>query len=90
MKAKKQAQLTVRQVDDELLSALRRETRRRGESLNKVTLALLRASLGVGAPRVSHRYADLDHLAGRWSRSEREAFDRRVAQQRGIDAELWK
>ncbi|MBI5511562.1 MAG: antitoxin [Deltaproteobacteria bacterium] len=90
MKAKKKAQLTVRQVDGELLQALRRETRRRGESLNKVTLSLLRGSLGIGSPRTLRRYTDLDHLAGRWSLEERAEFDERLGEHREIDADLWK
>ena len=90
MKAKKHAQLTVRQVDGELLQALRRETRRRGESLNKVTLSLLRSSLGVSSSRVSRSYTDLDHLAGRWSPEECAEFNARLGKQREIDPDLWK
>ena len=43
--------LTVRNLPPEVAEALKREKRRRGESLNQTVIELLSQGLGVGEPR---------------------------------------
>ena len=84
-------QLTVRGVDPQLEFRLKQEAQRRGLSMNRTVLAMLRQTLGLahaeGKPR---EYHDLDHLAGKWSKEEADAFDKTLKEIRRIDPEIWK
>jgi len=80
--------LTVRNVDTQLASALTRETKRRGTSLNQTVLDVLRRGLGLDAsgPRTN----GLEKLAGKWTAEEFEEFEANVAMFEHIDPELWR
>lgn len=87
-------QLTLRDVAPRLRSALEREARRRGLSLNRTALALLAEATGL-AEGVSDRdrptsHHDLDALAGTWDDEEGRSFDQALAEQRRVDPKLWK
>lgn len=85
-------QLTVRGVDRALDESLRQEAERRGLSVNRTVLALLRESFGLaenGSPPATIHH-DLDHLAGTWSEEEYDAFQGALGEQRRIDEELWQ
>ncbi len=87
-------QFTVRGIDDALERRLRGEAKRRGLSLNRTTLDVLRQGLGLRGAAVAAGsrpvpYTDLDHLAGTWSAEEAQAFDRALDDIRRIDRELW-
>ena len=85
-------QLTIRWVDDQLRQALETEAQARGLSLNRCVVVLLRQATGMAA-RTGLRpavYSDLDALAGTWTDAEADAFDALVAEQRTIDAKLWR
>lgn len=84
-------QLTVRGVDRALDESLRQEAERRGLSVNRTVLALLRESFGLvenGSPPTTI-YHDLDHLAGTWSDEEYDVFQGALREQRSIDEEIW-
>lgn len=83
------SQLTVRDVDEPLGDALKREAARRGLSVNRLVLQLLRESLGQEPSPEPRQYTDLDHLAGTWTAAEADEFDRLLAAQREIDDALW-
>lgn len=85
-------QLTVRGVNDDLHRALKKEADRRGTSMNRFVLSLLKEAMGVGNGngRYEILFDDLDHLAGTWSRKEAEVFEQALNQQRAIDKELWQ
>ena len=55
--------ITLRNVPPDLAAALNREKRRRGQSLNRTVIDLLKQGLGVGEPRSN----GLARLAGGWS-----------------------
>ena len=80
--------LTIRNVDRRLATALEREVRRRGESLNETVLELLRRSLGLddGEPRRN----GLEKLAGQWTQAEARDHARSIAPLAAIDPELWR
>jgi len=85
------AQLTVRGVGKKLHDALKLEANRRGMSMNRVVLVLLREALGLSEKKENHDeiFHDLDHLAGTWSDKDAETFMKGVTDQRKIDEALW-
>jgi len=83
-------QLTIRDVDDTLREALRREAQERGLSVNRLVLQLLRESVGLAAPGSRGPYHDLDALAGTWSDEEAAEIEKELAIQRTIDEQLWR
>jgi plasmid stability protein len=80
--------LTVRNVDARLASALTRETKRRGTSLNQTVLDVLRRGLGID--QVTPRTNGLEKLAGTWTAEDLEEFEANVAMFEAIDPELWR
>lgn len=84
------AQLTVREVDERLGEALKREAVARGLSVNRLVLQLLRESVGLASSTQPAAYTDLDHLAGTWSAEEAAEFERLFARQRSVDESLWR
>jgi hypothetical protein len=87
-------QTTVRGIDPALARRLREEARRRGLSLNRTLVLLLRQATGLAQPpeakKPTDRYADLDHLAGTWSAEEAEAFERASEAFERVDQEMWR
>ena len=77
----------MRDVPPDLAEALDEERRRRGDSLNKTVLDLLRQGLGVG-PRA--RSNGLARVAGTWSEDEFREFEQATAAFEQIDEELWR
>ena len=84
------AQLTVRGVDDAMKHALEQEAGRRNTSVNRLVVAILRQALGLAAGPRRAQHHDLDHLAGTWTPKRAKDFDLAVAEQRGIDEDLWR
>jgi len=79
-------QYTLRKIPNSLDTALRQRAREQGKGLNEVTLEALARGAGVSGERGRQR--DLRDIAGTW-KSDR-AFDRALAAQDTIDAELWQ
>lgn len=82
-------QLTVRDVDERLGEALRREAEARGLSVNRLVLQLLRESVGLSAHKEPPVFSDLDYLAGTWSAEEAAELEPHLSAQRRIDTDLW-
>jgi hypothetical protein len=76
----------LRGLDAATLARLRAEARRRGISVNRLIVETLQRR-GAGSEAVA--FDDLDALAGRWSKTEAEAFDAALAPFSEIDASLW-
>ena len=79
--------ITIRYVDERLSRALQDEKRRRGKSLNRTVLDLLRHALGVNAD--DGRSNGLRQLAGSWSDAELAEFEKATAAFEQVDEELW-
>jgi len=80
--------LTVRNVTPDLSRALTAETHRRGTSLNRAVLDLLRRALGLEPGK---RYENgLAKLAGDWSPADLKRFERDTALFEQVDKELWR
>lgn len=80
-------QLTLRGLDAELATALRRVAKERGTSLNRAALFLLRRGAGLGEEKDRpDRIADqLDRHFGTWTADEERDFLKRVEMFETID-----
>ena len=81
--------LTIRGIDPELANKIKERSRESGESINKLTLRLLKSSLGIGEKQVFPIYHDLDHLAGTWTKKDEKEFYKNIQGLEKIDKELW-
>ncbi len=79
--------ITIRYVDERLSRALQEEKRRRGKSLNRTVLDLLRHALGVDS--VEGRSNGLRELSATWSDAELAEFEEATAVFEQVDEELW-
>ena len=79
--------MTLRNVPDDLVKELEKEKARRGDSLNKLAIELMREALGLSDGRKSNGLAA---LAGNWSEEELKQFQRDTAHFEQIDKELWR
>jgi len=84
-------QLTIRGVNNDLHNALKAEAAKRGLSVNRVILTLLREAVGLtnSSRQGCVVYDDLDHLAGTWTEEETAEFQSQLAAQRVIDERSW-
>ena len=83
---KQTRQYTIRNVPEALDRELRDRARRRGTSLNDAALdALMR---GLGITDREQEFMDLDDLIGTWKNDD--SFDRALADQDTVDADLWQ
>lgn len=80
--------MTIRNIPAELAQALDKERRRRGLSLNRTVLALLRNALAL--PTTATRSNGLRQLAGTWSEAEYKQFEQAVAPFGEIDEAMWR
>ena len=83
-------QMTIRGIPKEVEKKAKAEAQRKGVSLNKAFLSLLERSVGIRRKERKRVYHDLDHLSGKWTREEAEAFNKTLDFQRRVDEDLWK
>jgi len=83
-------QLTIRGLPPEIEKIVEEEARRKGLSYNKAIISLLRKAIGREQAEKKTACHDLDHLCGRWNEAEGMEFEKRLLEQRRIDANLWK
>lgn len=83
--------ITLRNLPPEVARRVQERARTRGESLNRAVIGLLQEGLGLAPggkkPRIHH---DLDFMIGTWTKEEAAEFNRRLAEQRQIDPEMWR
>ena len=82
--------ITIRGIDPELESNLRRVACENADSLNTSILKLLRTALGLDRTKPFPVYHDLDDLAGSWSADDEKEFDLVQEGFEQVDKELWK
>ncbi len=83
--------ITLRGIDDELSSELKRAADGAETSINQFVLDRLRLAVGLKKkPKFTATYHDLDDLFGCWSEDEYNALNKRLKEQRTIDEELWR
>jgi hypothetical protein len=67
---------------------LKKEAKRLHTSVNALVLTMIERGLGFTYEKTIHH--DLDHLAGSWSNTEKEMFEKHTQSFEQIDKELWK
>ena len=84
--------LTLNQIDDSLIAAIRRVAERDSTSENQAALKLLRKGAGLEeeAPSNGSIGKSLKDRIGTWSKNEAEEFDAAVAELRVIDESMWR
>ena len=80
--------MTIRGVPAELAAALENEKQRRGASLNRTVLELMREALGLSD--TGPRSNGLRRLAGAWGEDEYRDFERATAPFGQVDEEIWQ
>ena len=80
--------ITIRNVPPEVAAALEAEKRRRGLSLNRTVLSVMREALGLSNSR--RRSNGLRRLAGNWTQAESRQFEEAIAPFGKIDEDMWK
>lgn len=80
-------QFTLRSIPPNVEQMLRVTARKRGKSINKVAIELLRESLHV--PESESRKRSIRHLAGGWSAADAHAFEKNTALFEKVDREVW-
>ena len=85
-------QLTIRNVGIDLHRAIKNEAQRRGLSINRYVLLILREAVGFGDGQLDQdiEFHDLDHLSGTWTEEEYRQFAEALNSQRKIDEGLWQ
>jgi hypothetical protein len=82
--------ITLRNLPPELARMVRRQATERQISINKAVISLLEGATGTVRRKQTTLHHDLDELAGSWTEAEAAEFEGTLAQQRGIDRDLWK
>ncbi|MDX8399865.1 MAG: hypothetical protein R8K20_06410 [Gallionellaceae bacterium] len=82
------ASMSIRGLDDQVLTRLKSQAEQEGSSLNSLVLRLLQGTDRL--PCALQKFDDLDALAGTWSKQEAQAFERNTAAFVEVDATLWK
>jgi len=82
--------LTIRGVDEELSTRMKKKAGEKKTSVNQLVLASLRKQFGLEKDkRYTKQYHDLDALFGSWSDDEFEHIHGKINRERLIDKELW-
>jgi hypothetical protein len=86
--------VTLRKIPPELARRIRRRAEEEGTSASRTVIKLLEEGTGIRPQGTIKKglslHHDLDALAGAWTASEAEAFDRALSGQRQIEPDLWK
>jgi len=83
--------ISIRGLDDELSSLLKKAAATEKMSVNQFVLETLKKHLGITKEkRFSQEWHDLDDLFGQWSEEEFTQIQGKIDGERKIDEELWK
>jgi hypothetical protein len=79
----------LRGLSSEVMMSLKKEASRAHTSVNSLILGMIEHQLGFSKTRPRPIFKDLDHLAGTWSSSDAESFQKATQYFEQIDTELW-
>jgi TRAP-type C4-dicarboxylate transport system substrate-binding protein len=82
--------ITLRNLPPDVARAIQRAAQKANISANKAVIGLLDQNTKPARQKKGAVHHDLDKLAGAWSKSEADAFDRALKSQRVIDEDMWK
>ena len=86
------SQITLRNIDSELLKKIKEMAQKENTSMDKLIARLLKQALQPGKKKAipgQTRYHDLDELFGVWSDEEAKTFEEALQLQRKVDEKLW-
>lgn len=84
-------QITIRGIPAEIEKLIKKEAQKKGISLNKAFVSLIKKTTGVkDQPQKKTPRHDLDRFFGIWAKGEASSFDDSLELQRRIDDDLWK
>ncbi len=82
------SQLILRNIPEDLERTIRDYSQKKGQSINKTILDLLKK--GFGLPIDENKLRDLSFIAGTWTQEELEAFEKNIDVFKQIDEDIWK
>ena len=82
-------QITVRGIDPEIESKIRRVAKKSGKSLNRVVLDMIYKSAGFDKKGKRQPADSLRKLAGGWSEKDAREFKESIKLWDQIDEEMW-
>jgi hypothetical protein len=83
------AGMSIRGMDDQTLTRLKKQAAQEGCSLNSLALRLLQGT-GAATPHSGlKKFDDFNTLAGTWSDEEARDFERNTAAFAEVDVALW-
>jgi hypothetical protein len=83
--------ISIRGVDDELATVLKKNALAEKKSVNQYLLDSLKKLTGLdNTKRFTAQYNDLDDLFGNWTKHEFDAVQTKIDEERRIDEELWR
>jgi hypothetical protein len=83
------ATMSIRGLDDQVLTQLKRRATQEGSSLNTLVLRLLQGTDKASQPQIIEKFGDLDALAGTWSEADSAAFAHNTAAFAELDPAQW-
>ena len=83
-------QITIRGIPYDIEKIIKKESVKKGLSINKTLLAFLEKATGIKTKNKKILYHDLDPFCGIWTKNEEKHFTNHLMEQRKIDALLWK
>ncbi len=78
--------MSIRGIDDEVVSRLKQQAAQERTSLNSLVLRLLQGDVA----QKTQKFDDLDALAGTWNEADEQAFLQATAGFDEVDPALWK
>jgi plasmid stability protein len=84
------ATMSIRGLDDKVLTRLKGQAEQEGSSLNSLVLRLLQNADSPIQTKLLNKFDDLNALAGTWSSKEAQDFESNTATFAEVDVALWK
>ncbi len=85
------SQITLRGLEPRLLAEVQKVARRKGVSMNKAALSILKQGAGIDEPSDTTRIgAAVDRFVGSWTKVEAGQFSKSIRSLEQVDEELWK
>ena len=85
------AVISIRGIDDQAISRLKKQAQQEGSSLNSLVVRLLETVAGVrSTDKGPQRFDDLDALQGTWSAQDARDFESVTGDFRQVEPALWK
>ncbi len=83
--------LTIRNISSEVSDKLKLAAKKKGKSVNQYVVDLITQQIGISKQKkYTNQFDDLDHLFGKWSKSEYQQIQEKIDSERIIDSELWQ